>query len=113
MGYAEMGARKHALSSAEAAKLLDYLARGNSKVSAAMKFNVSRRTVYRIVERAGSEPRTYELKPCGTDAAYHRHIKKKELACQKCLDAHAEATRQRDFERRSRASANAAERISA
>lgn len=29
------------------------------------------------------------VKPCGTDAAYKRHLVKGEVACQPCLDAHA------------------------
>lgn len=31
-----------------------------------------------------------ELKPCGTEAAYRRHIRKGERPCEECLAAHAQ-----------------------
>lgn len=31
-----------------------------------------------------------ELRPCGTEAAYRRHLRRRELACETCLRAHAE-----------------------
>lgn len=34
------------------------------------------------------------LKPCGTPAAYRRHLRHHEPPCQACLDAHNQATRQ-------------------
>ncbi|HKU52095.1 MAG TPA: hypothetical protein VJQ25_06490, partial [Nitrospira sp.] len=33
------------------------------------------------------------MQPCGTNAAYARHLRNKEVACAKCLAAHAEAIR--------------------
>lgn len=36
-----------------------------------------------------------ELKPCGTVAAYMRHIRHGELACNPCLEAMAEDSRKR------------------
>jgi len=35
---------------------------------------------------------TQPLKPCGTDAAYKRHLKRRERACTPCRRAHALAT---------------------
>lgn len=31
-----------------------------------------------------------KLKPCGSNAAYERHVRHHEPACDQCLDAHAE-----------------------
>lgn len=56
--------------------------------------------VYRGKNREPNEPtpaeqqqcmdgRKRELKPCGTDAAYQRHKKRGEEACDPCKDAHA------------------------
>ena len=33
---------------------------------------------------------TRPLQPCGTNAAYQRHLKYKQVACNRCLKAHAE-----------------------
>lgn len=36
------------------------------------------------------------LKPCGTPAAYHRHLKRRQVPCEKCVEAIREAaTRKR------------------
>lgn len=54
--------------------------------------------VYRGKHRIADEPTPTEqqvsrnhptLKPCGTDAAYKRHIRRRETACDPCKDAHA------------------------
>lgn len=34
------------------------------------------------------------VKPCGTDAAYKRHLKNDEVPCGPCTDAHATAVRE-------------------
>lgn len=34
-----------------------------------------------------------KLKPCGTEAAYHRHLRHGQPACRPCLDAHNQATK--------------------
>lgn len=39
---------------------------------------------------------TITLKPCGTEAAYQRHLKKGEAACDPCLTAHRMVGRGRD-----------------
>jgi hypothetical protein len=41
----------------------------------------------------GDEQPKPDLKPCGTNAAYNRHIRYGEKACQPCKDAHADHTR--------------------
>jgi hypothetical protein len=35
----------------------------------------------------------YELKPCGTEAAYRRHKRNQEQPCLPCYDAHAQRAR--------------------
>lgn len=39
---------------------------------------------------AGKVLRPPPLEPCGTNAAYQRHVKKKEKPCLLCTDAHSE-----------------------
>lgn len=67
-------------------------------------YRVSERTVYRLLaeyrvprhatkgarrkRKKTSKPR--ELKPCGTNAAYHRHRRNGEYPCAPCLEAHAQ-----------------------
>lgn len=67
-------------------------------------YRVSERTVYRLLadyqvprqkkkrarrkrDRSTLKP---ELKPCGTNAAYHRHKRAGEYPCSPCLEAHAQ-----------------------
>ncbi len=33
------------------------------------------------------------LRPCGTQAAYERHLRRREPACRACMDAHAAVNR--------------------
>lgn len=35
------------------------------------------------------------LQPCGTNAAYHRHLSHDEVPCEPCLDAHRADARRR------------------
>lgn len=35
-----------------------------------------------------------ELKPCGTYAAYHRHLRNREIPCEACYAAHASRERE-------------------
>lgn len=44
-----------------------------------------------------------ELKPCGTPAAYRRHLRAKEPACEPCKEAWREQKNQRKDEQRSEA----------
>lgn len=37
-----------------------------------------------------------ELEPCGTNAAYIRHVRRKEPTCQACRDAHAAYNREHE-----------------
>lgn len=41
---------------------------------------------------------TTALKPCGTSAAYQRHIRHREVPCRPCVEAHRR--RLLDYERR-------------
>lgn len=56
--------------------------------------------VYKGKHRIADEPtpaaqqltldgRKVRLKPCGTDAAYQRHLRRRETPCDPCKDAHA------------------------
>jgi hypothetical protein len=36
-----------------------------------------------------------ELRPCGTEAAFRRHHRRRELACRECLVAHAKYEQER------------------
>lgn len=36
-----------------------------------------------------------ELRPCGTEAAFRRHHRRRELACRECLVAHARYEKER------------------
>lgn len=38
-------------------------------------------------------PQWRNLRPCGTEAAYRRHLRHHELPCQACLLAHNQATK--------------------
>lgn len=86
----------------------DYKA-GMSAPKAAELYGISSRTVYYILGRHGAPTRPRKgasnqrrnrsapviLQPCGTDAAYNRHIYHKELACGPCLEAHREMRKAR------------------
>lgn len=52
--------------------------------------------VYKAPERmtvTRADGHVIKLQPCGTEAAYQRHIKNDELACEPCLAAHRVKTR--------------------
>ena len=55
---------------------------------------------------------SWNLEPCGTIAAYRRHRRKGQPACQRCKDANALARAERK-ERKARAAADAARRFTA
>jgi hypothetical protein len=38
---------------------------------------------------------TRELRPCGTEPAYQRHIRRRETPCEACTAAHSKASRDR------------------
>lgn len=77
---------------------------GFKRTELAERYGISLRTVFRILadyearktigrktrRKPGRlEKKNVPLKPCGTNAAYNRHIRKGELACDPCLAAHA------------------------
>ena len=71
-------------------EILNAMARGVPQEHLARKYGVSRRTIYRVRERAAAEPAPVrELKPCGTVAAYRRHKRADEYPCTACLAANA------------------------
>lgn len=78
---------------------------GFTNVALARRYGISESTVYRILadykqkRKQGNKnkpraPRREQakgrtLKPCGTNAAYARHIRNKEQPCPPCCEAHA------------------------
>lgn len=62
------------------------IARGAGKYETAKKYGVHYNTLYRMLR--GDDWKPKELKPCGTDAAYQRHLAKKEVPDELCLKAH-------------------------
>lgn len=76
---------------------------GIASPSLVIKYGVSESTVWRILADYGAPKRhsvrtkrkplrkssTKKLKPCGTNAAYARHIRNGESPCLKCTDAHS------------------------
>lgn len=84
---------KAKLSNIEAAKLVvDVRQYGMTQTAAALKYGVSRRTVNRILDPERGVSKKPPLKPCGTVAAYRRHLRKKEVPCLKCSAANAAYT---------------------
>lgn len=96
---------KKALTDEQERKLVVDHEDGFRVVELVKRYGVSESTVYRILAdhraprtlgnknkhrkplRAQAKGRT--LKPCGTQAAYVRHIRNNEQACLPCVDAHA------------------------
>ncbi len=87
-------------------ELLEDYADGYSVNDCSVIYRVSIRTVYRILAEYNAKgpkrrrkpgprkkkPPPRELKPCGTEAAYRRHKRKKEYPCTACLAAHVVTT---------------------
>lgn len=83
--------RQRALTPTQVADIAARVARGETKKFLADHYKVSIQTIYRSLSRDESpQPMKIELKPCGTNAAYARHIRKGELACDACLRGHSE-----------------------
>jgi hypothetical protein len=87
------------------AKLLVDYSDGFKLIELAPRYGVSVRTVNRILadaevpyarnhkrKRKRPAKRKRELKPCGTRAAYRRHLRKGEYPCIPCLDANNNET---------------------
>ena len=78
------------LTPTQAAEVYAMRVRGVPVRNIAAHFKVSPATIYRIINRPLEERPPPKLKPCGTNAAYARHIQKGELADEACLRAHRE-----------------------
>lgn len=71
------------------AAILTDIANGFSKVETAARNGVSLRTVFRCLDTVRKEIESpKQLLPCGTNAAYRRHYRKKER-CPECWEAHS------------------------
>lgn len=75
------------------------IAHGMTKKDAAAKYGIGYRTVFHYLSdheygpsyrkrRNKQKRRKRELQPCGTDAAYRRHVAAGEIACVACVEAH-------------------------
>ena len=87
-----MSGRPRSLSPAQAAQVLNLIARGTPKKAIARRYGVSVNTIYRVVYRVREEEKEEKpriLKPCGTNAAYKRHLDMKEEPCTPCRKAHS------------------------
>lgn len=74
------------LTSSQVARAVTKIANGATIDSVAREFGVSHRTVYRYLSGWHEKP---EKSKCGTNAGYSQHLRKKEIACEECLKAHA------------------------
>ena len=84
-----MGSVPPKLTPAQVAVVVTMKANGRTQQEIADHFGVHRNTIGRIFWRLKNEREPVKLKPCGTNAAYWRHKRKKEPACTPCLLAHA------------------------
>lgn len=68
------------------------VANGMSRSKAAKKYKVSKATITNYLrdhEYPYRDNVSRILQPCGTNAGYARHMRKKESPCLECYDAHA------------------------
>lgn len=87
---------KPKLTNLQAARAMADLSSGMLQKEVAKKYGVDQATISRIKNRTDrGEEKVRELQPCGTPAAYRRHIYYKEIACDECLKAWAKAQRDR------------------
>ena len=85
-----MGKRK--LTPRQARELANDLANGMTVKRATEKYKISRGSVYyyrRDHEYSGRDSIPHIPQPCGTNAGYARHKRRKEKPCLACYDAHA------------------------
>lgn len=83
-----MSGRPRVLTPTQLAAAAADIARGEGRYAVAEKYGVHYNTLYRAlreISRATKQP-----PKCGTDPGYQAHRKRKELACPKCLKAHAQ-----------------------
>lgn len=71
-----------------AAAIVTLVANGKSVTEVAVRYNISRSTVKRLLAFANPKP-PRELLPCGTNAAYVRHKRLGTRPCPACCEAHA------------------------
>ena len=83
---------RRALTKRQVREMSARIAAGMSKAQAAREYSVSVRTVYRMLDEQEIDYRV-KIKPCGTNAAYMRHLRKGERPCPPCSDAHAKTNR--------------------
>lgn len=89
-----MSSRK--LSPSQVARML---ATKGTAVEVAAQFGISERTYYRHKRR--EDPPSFRLiQPCGTDAAYQRHLRQGEMPCDPCVFAHARKNREDSWRRK-------------
>lgn len=83
------GRPRRILTPTQVADIALAISRGSNQVIEAKRYGVSRNTVFRALKRAREgEKEPYQSKPCGTNAAYERHRRNGEVACDACLEAH-------------------------
>lgn len=85
---------QRSLTSVQTSYLLTDLANGMTKVEVAVKYGISIRSVYRRLELNNGKRK---LKPCGTVAAYKRHLKHKEVPCMPCNTANTRYVRTGEY----------------
>ena len=107
-----MGKFQKKLSDEQEKELVDDYVVGKAQISTLMRdYDVSRSTVNRVLARNHVRIRTGKpgpgrkrkytqpkyrpqtLQPCGTDAAYRRHLYNNEPACPACVEAHSDRVR--------------------
>ncbi len=84
-------APRRKLTPRQARELANDLVNGMTVAKAVEKYKISRGSVYyyRRDHEYGRDSIPRILLPCGTDAAYARHLRKKEKPCLDCYEAHA------------------------
>lgn len=83
------------LTNLQASRAMMDLANGMLQKDVAEKYGVHQCTISRIKKDPDRGGKVRELQPCGTPAAYRRHVYHGEIACAKCLKAWSKAQRDR------------------
>lgn len=77
-----------------AARMVTDSLAGETQATIARKYGVSQSTVARVIRGRDRKP-PRELAPCGTNAAYQRHLYNKQVPCDPCTAAHTADQAQR------------------
>lgn len=97
-----MNSWQHKLTPLQATRMVLDRSRGMTIRQLAAKYDLNEDTVIKYLKGGHVERR---LKPCGTNAAYMRHIRRGEKPCPSCCAAHAgEIKRYQDAARAARTS---------